>query len=115
MQLPLAAADDSEPEPDFAIIPASSGIPDDHPPTALLVIEVADTSLKLDLGPKALLYAQCGVPEYWVVDVTAETTVVHTDPRAGRYRRVRRIAWSRPVRSVSVLGVEVRIAALLGR
>jgi Uma2 family endonuclease len=115
VQLPLAAAEDSEPEPDFAIVPATSGIPDDHPATALLVIEVSDTSLKLDLGPKALLYAQCGVPEYWVIDVNAETTVVHTSPKSGRYRRVRRSAWTRPLRSTSVPGIELRIADLLGR
>ncbi|MCU0696780.1 MAG: Uma2 family endonuclease [Myxococcaceae bacterium] len=115
VQLPLAAADDSEPEPDLAVVRASRGIPDDHPPTALLVIEVADTSLKLDLGPKALLYAQCHVPEYWVVDVNAEATIVHTEPRAGRFRRVRRSSWTRTLRSTSVPGVAVNLAALLGR
>jgi hypothetical protein len=40
-----------------------------HPASALLVIEVAVTSLAIDLGRKAALYAAADVPEYWVVDV----------------------------------------------
>lgn len=112
VQLPMAVSDESEPEPDLAVVAATHGLPDDHPTTALLVIEVADTSLKLDLGPKALVYAKAGVPEYWVVDLRGEATVVHTTPRGGRYGRVRRVPWSRTLRAAR-LPIEVCLAQLI--
>jgi Uma2 family endonuclease len=52
----------------------------------LLVIEVADASLEYDLGEKAALYAEAGVPEYWVVDLVERVLVVHRDPYEGSYR-----------------------------
>jgi Uma2 family endonuclease len=52
----------------------------------LLAIEVADTSLREDLGPKRLSYARAGVPHYWVTDINAEVTHVMSDPHKGDYR-----------------------------
>jgi Uma2 family endonuclease len=70
----------SEPEPDAALV---SGAPRDfiheHPSTALLVVEVASTSLAHDLK-KAGLYARAGVPEYWIVDVKNRQVFVHRAP-----------------------------------
>lgn len=51
----------------------------------LLLIEVSDSSLKQDLGEKADLYAEHGVLEYWVIDVSGEQVHVHRNPTAGRY------------------------------
>lgn len=113
VQLPLAAADDSEPEPDFAVVPAASGPGTDHPLTALLVIEVADSSRKLDLGPKARLYAACRVPEYWVVDLQAETLVVHRSPKQGRYTSVRRHPRGRRVSSTALPSVSLQLSEIL--
>jgi Uma2 family endonuclease len=115
VQLPLAAADDSEPEPDFAILPTLTQELEDHPATALLVIEVADSSLKLDLGPKATLYAACRIPEYWVIDLQGGTTVVHRRPARSGYSTVRRIPWSRELRSSAVPAVKLTLASLLRR
>lgn len=114
VQLPLGASDDSEPEPDFAIVPSADRDLDDHPRTAKLVIEVAESSLKLDLGPKALLYASCKVPEYWVIDLASRRTVVHRSPRKGRYSRVQAVPWSHTLKSTSVPGVSVKLGELLG-
>ena len=58
-QCPLPLWDDSEPEPDLAVVPA--GTPDRHPDTCLLVIEVAQTSLRVDATVKAALYAEAGI------------------------------------------------------
>jgi Uma2 family endonuclease len=85
-QGPLAVSDDSEPEPDIALI---APVPDDvHPSTAYLVVEVAYTSLARDRGIKAALYAGCGVPEYWIIDVDEQVIEVRSKPRAGAYRNV---------------------------
>jgi Uma2 family endonuclease len=86
VQGPLAVSDDSEPEPDIALI---DPVPDDvHPSTAYLVVEVANTSLARDRGIKAALYAGCGVPEYWIIDVNEQVIEVRSKPRAGAYRNV---------------------------
>jgi Uma2 family endonuclease len=84
-QSPLTLWDDSEPEPDLAVVPA--GTPDRHPDTCLLVIEVAQTSLRVDATVKAALYAEAGIPVYWIVDVARGLVLVHTEPVAGAYQR----------------------------
>jgi Uma2 family endonuclease len=68
VQLPLRLSDDSVPEPDLAIV-AHDEDPRSHPASALLVVEVAHSSHRLDQGRKSVLYAQAGVPDYWLVDV----------------------------------------------
>lgn len=85
-QLPLALSDDSEPEPDLAVV---AGGPRDylggHPQTALLIVEVSDSSSPIDRGRKLALYARHGVPEYWIVDLTADRVVVHRGPGPDGY------------------------------
>ena len=85
-QSPLTLWDDSEPEPDLAVVPA--GTPDRHPDTCLLVIEVAQTSFRVDATVKAALYAEAAIPVYWIVDVARGLVLVHTEPAAGRYQRI---------------------------
>jgi Uma2 family endonuclease len=115
VRLPLAASDDSEPEPDFAIMPTPTDELIDHPPTALLVIEVADTSLKLDLGLKARLYTACRVPEYWVIDLNGGTTVVHRRPGRSGYASTKRVPWDKALKSSAVPFVKVTLASVLRR
>jgi Uma2 family endonuclease len=86
-QLPLAASDLSEPEPDLLIAPRDD-YDTAHPSRAYLVIEVAESSLAKDRGIKEHIYAQNGVPEYWVVDVVARSIEVYSEPRSGAYARV---------------------------
>ena len=88
-QLPLTLVDDSEPEPDLAVVrarDAESG--ERHPRTALLVVEVAGESLPLDRQAKAVLYARAGIPEYWIVNLGDATVEVRREPDAasGTYR-----------------------------
>jgi Uma2 family endonuclease len=83
-QMPFAASDDSEPEPDVAVVPPGDYL-DEHPRTALLLVEVADASLRKDRVIKSALYAACGVPEYWVVNLDDGSVEVYREPRAGRY------------------------------
>jgi Uma2 family endonuclease len=86
-QLPFAADDWSEPEPDLAVVrkdPARRA----HPSELLLVVEIADSLLRADRGLKLAIYAEAGVPEYWIVDVKQLIVEVHTVPSDGRYARV---------------------------
>ena len=87
IQAPFAASDDSEPEPDVAVVP-----PGDyrhvHPTEAWLIVEVARTSQVKDKTLKARLYAASGVAEYWVVDVPARSVEVHRGASSGSYASV---------------------------
>ncbi|HVQ77535.1 MAG TPA: Uma2 family endonuclease [Candidatus Binatia bacterium] len=82
LHAPLALDEDSEPEPDVAIVP---GVPRQylgaHPSTAVLVVEVADSSLRLDRRVKAGLYARARLQEYWIVNLVERVLEVHRDPR----------------------------------
>jgi Uma2 family endonuclease len=87
VQMAFAASDGSEPEPDLAVVERRD-YDDAHPSAAFLIAEVAVTSLSVDRGAKARLYAESGVPEYWVIDVPGRVVEVHRDPQDGRYTRV---------------------------
>ncbi len=81
--------------PDVVVL---RGTPDDYaehspgPADALLVVEIADSTLAFDLGRKAQLYAHGGVKEYWVVSLPDRAVVVHRSPRKGRGRSPARFA-----------------------
>jgi Uma2 family endonuclease len=89
VQLPLVAADESEPEPDVAVVPIASHA-EKHPDRALLVIEVADTSLKKDRLVKGPLYALSGCREYWIVNVAGRSIEVHRGPTADGWTSITR-------------------------
>jgi Uma2 family endonuclease len=87
VQNPVVLSDDTEPEPDIAILrPRSYKHAEPAVADVLLLIEVAETSLRYDRVTKRPLYAEAGVPEYWVVDCSAETVEVHRAPTGSGYR-----------------------------
>lgn len=73
--------EDSDPQPDVRVFPGRYEDYADHPTTALLLVEVSDTSLGHDLTTKAELYATAGVADYWVLDLNARELHVFRDPR----------------------------------
>ena len=82
-QNPIHLAD-SEPEPDLAMLhPRSDDYESGHPGPAdvFALIEVADSSLDRDRDEKAPLYAENGIPEYWIIDLDSDTVLVHRNPR----------------------------------
>jgi len=81
----LYVAKDEFLEPDFLFWPRSIPLKDVNPASALLIVEVADTSLDYDLGTKASLYASHGVPEYWVINAATLQTRVHRGPSPSGY------------------------------
>src|SRR5438445_12837702 len=70
VQMPLALDPSSEPEPDVAVVRGSPrAYRDAHPASALLVVEVAGTTLGYDRDQKGSLYARAGVAEDWIVNL----------------------------------------------
>lgn len=85
VQMPLIVDPDSEPEPDLAVVPgAPEDYRDEHPRTALLVVEVADTTLPLDRDRKRAVYARAAVPEYWIVNLAERCLEVYRDPTSSQ-------------------------------
>jgi Uma2 family endonuclease len=73
----------SEPEPDVVVVRGSDGqYTDRHPgPSDLaLVVEIADTTLSRDRGPKKQVYAAAGISVYWIVNLVESQVEVYTDP-----------------------------------
>lgn len=112
IQLPFAIDDETELVPDLAIIDRRTPRTD-HPSAALLVIEVADTSSRYDRIVKAPLYAQAGVPEYWLIDAAKRHVEVFSGPRARSWaKQVRVTRGELPVPGFPA--VSVRLDALFG-
>lgn len=111
-QSSFAAADDSEPEPDFAIVSPGGKPHEAHPRAAWLLIEVAGSSQARDLGPKAAVYAEAGVEEYWVVDAPARTVAVLTDPTPTGYATRRTVRSGEVLRPARFPDVAISVDAL---
>ncbi|HZP39321.1 MAG TPA: Uma2 family endonuclease [Methylomirabilota bacterium] len=80
-QGPLALDDESEPEPDVAVVPGSfRDYREAHPSRPVLVIEIAESSLALDRHHKGSLYARAGLADYWIANPAERTLEVYRDP-----------------------------------
>jgi Uma2 family endonuclease len=77
----------SVPEPDVAWVKRRNYMKRrPHGEDVLLLIEVAESSLRFDTGKKARLYAATRIADYWVVDVKNEAVLVFRDPVENEYR-----------------------------
>ena len=115
---PLRLAIDGEPVPDVLVV---SGLEEDyretHPTQAetVLVVEVSNTTTEYDLGEKAMLYAQSGIADYWVVLVNESVIVRHRQPSAEGYGEVTRLAGMDTISPLAMPSTTWTINALLGR
>ena len=116
VQMPFIVDPDSEPEPDLVVDP---GVPDDyrdeHPRSALLVVEVSDTTLSLDRDRKRAVYARAGIREYWIVNLAERCLEVYRDPvaspgQAGLYRSSQKLA---PADSIAPLATRETTVAVV--
>jgi len=110
----------AQPEPDVALVrrpvPGERTYRVRHPAASdlLLVVEVADSSRRLDLGEKALMYARHGVPELWVVDLPGDGVVVHCEPTADGYASVRTLARGETIAPLAFPDVSFTVDEILG-
>ncbi|HEY1547946.1 MAG TPA: Uma2 family endonuclease [Kofleriaceae bacterium] len=106
---PFAAGRRSEPEPDIAVS-VRVGRKPSHPNRALLLVEVAESSLARDRGIKAAIYAENGAAEYWIVDVEARCVWVHTQPIGNMYTRVAKLTRRNKLVPTQLPGISISIA-----
>src|SRR3989442_10423608 len=80
-QLPVALDEESEPEPDVAVVPGSFGdYAGGHPSRPVLVVEVSESSLAFDRAHKGSLYARAGLADYWIVNLIDRVLEVYREP-----------------------------------
>lgn len=120
-QAPVSLDDESEPEPDLAVVP---GRPSDyrhaHPARAVLAVEVADSSLAFDRQHKGSLYARAKIQDYWIVNLVDRVLEVYRDPGPDpsapygwRYRSVATLAPSEVVVPLAFTAVQLAVTDLL--
>jgi Uma2 family endonuclease len=107
---------ESEPEPDLVVL-APRGDDYDRPPhpgpsDVLLLIEVADSSLEYDRTTKAALYAESGIGEYWIVNLTDRVVEVHWRPVAGSYQDTRDAGVGETLGIAALPGVSLPVSDL---
>jgi Uma2 family endonuclease len=118
---PIGLDDDSEPEPDVAVVP---GAPDDyaraHPSRPVLTVEMAESSLALDRQHKGSLYARAGLLDYWVLNLIDRLLEVYRepvpDPAASfgwRYGRTEVLDASARVTPLAAPGSSIPVSQLL--
>ena len=118
---PVGLDDDSEPEPDVAVVP---GTPEDysraHPSRPVLTVEVAESSLALDRQRKGSLYARAGLGDYWVLNLVDRVLEVYREPAADaaalfgwRYTRSEVFPADARVTPLAAPGASVVVSALL--
>ena len=76
--------DNSEPEPDVAIVRLPETLyrsRHPYPQDVYWLIEISNRTLQKDLKQKAIVYARNGIPEYWVIDIAKQKLIVHTNPQ----------------------------------
>jgi Uma2 family endonuclease len=87
---PITLSDDSEPEPDVAVVQDLGDEYLEHHPYAANIfwlIEYAEASLKKDMEVKSQIYAEAGILEYWVVNLKQMELMVFTQPGTGGYQQ----------------------------
>lgn len=85
---PITLPNDSEPEPDIAIVQRLGREYLNHhpyPENIFWLIEYANSSLEKDSTLKYRIYAEAGIPEYWLVNLKRGELIVFREPRHGEY------------------------------
>lgn len=117
-QGPVNIGNDSAPEPDLAVVAGAIGTHTDHPTTALLAIEVSDSTLSVDrkLAP---LYASAGIPEYWILNVRRRCVELYrhpirddTDAPDFRYGEMRIVSGDESLTPLALPGKPILVSSL---
>ncbi|MGI8991610.1 MAG: Uma2 family endonuclease [Bryobacteraceae bacterium] len=113
----LARADTrySDPEPDAVVLnrPYDKFTGKADPEDIVLVVEVSDTTLRMDTARKASLYARAGIQDYWVLDIKGRRMIVHRQPAGGVYRSITAFSEDEPAAPLAAGDASVRAADLL--
>lgn len=117
VQDPIILDDESEPEPDIAVLQHvddfyKNELP--HSKDVFLIIEVADTSVEFDRSVKFQRYAQAGISEAWLIDLINDRVEVHYDPQDSAYSSSKTYQRGEDVVSETQLEIKLSVDDVLG-
>jgi Uma2 family endonuclease len=113
----LIKPSNSRPQPDLVLLKPRNDLSPKSPPTAedvILLIEVADTTIRFDRGVKLQLYAEAGVPEYWIINLRGDDIEVYSNPTGGTYKQTRKAKRGETLALPGELEGVVRVEEVLG-
>jgi len=122
VQLPVALDDESEPEPDFSVVPGTPRqVPlDPKPARPALVVEVAESTLAFDRNVKSSLYARARVPDYWIINLVDRVLEIYREPAAAgeapfgwRYGQIQTLRSGDSVSALALPSTRIAAADLL--
>jgi Uma2 family endonuclease len=119
VQCPIALDDRSEPEPDVCVVGgALRDYRDALPTRPALVVEVAESGLRIARGRKATAYARAGIDDYWIVNLGSRALEVHRDPMRpkgshARYRSIQALGANDTVSPLAMPSAQIAVADLL--
>ena len=105
-----------EPQPDVYLLrPKEDYYASGHagPSDILLIIEMADSSLKYDQTIKKDLYAETGVPEYWIADIANDCLMAYSDIRRNVYQTVRQFVRGDSLAPILLPDCSISVSSLL--
>jgi Uma2 family endonuclease len=114
VQMPFLGEGASEPEPDVAVIRGHRrDFGGSHPASAVLLVEVSDSTLQFDRLRKGPAYARAGVPEYWIVNLVDRVVEVYRNPTQAGYQDVVVLRPGDMVAPLAAPSAGIAVAALL--
>lgn len=116
-QNPVRLSDWTEPRPDLAVFKPRSDLYAAKKPTpadVLLIVEVADTTLRLDRNIKVPRYAAAGIPEVWIEDLNHDCLLVYRDPKKESYKTTFTLIPGDSVSPIAFPEIHFTIQDLLG-
>ncbi len=103
------------PQPDIAVVrPPATGSARPGPNATALVIEIADSSRRIDRTTKMRRYGVAGIPEAWLVDLVSETVERFTDPGPAGYRLIAVAGRGESIGSTTVPDFTLDVDVILG-
>ena len=117
VQSPINLGQDSQPQPDVAILKSRDDFyAEDHPgpEDTDLVVEVSETSRSFDRRVKVPLYGRNGIPEVWLIDLEEDLLEVHYLPSNKGYKEVHKYDRGESVGSTVISGLEIAVDEVLG-
>lgn len=117
VQNPIRLDDFSEPQPDLALLkPRKDFYSNAHPTPedVLVVIEIAESSANYDRNVKLPLYARAGIPEVWLMVLQKAVIEVYSQPKNGKYQKIRRLKRGKTLISQILPEFSCRVEDLLG-
>ena len=116
IQSTIRLSDRTAPEPDIALLTPEASLDEDNIPASqdiLLIVEIADSSLRTDRTEKALRYAQSGIPELWIFVLDTDEIEVSRQPTPEGYADVRLYRRGDTLTIQALPGVQLAVGELL--